>query len=65
MAFSASSNARALAETMLNGNWKDAVVELDRLPKKRALAVAAYLAHYLDHDQYAVGRLLRLLSDRL
>lgn len=65
--FSASRTAEELAETFRNGNRKDAVAALDALPKKRALAVCAYLVHYLTEpdDHHAVSVLLRLLSDRL
>ena len=53
------------AESIVNGNLSHVVEQIDRLPKKQAMAAVAYIVNYLGTNDYHVGSLLRRLSDRL
>jgi len=55
--------AEELAESLINGNWTYVRGVLRGLPTKYAVATMHYLAQHL--DEYAIGRLGRLLTDDL
>lgn len=65
--FSAAAKAEELCESFINGNRKWVIEELYKLPKKRAIAVAVYVEHYLSNpdDDYDVNVFRRMLTDRL
>lgn len=65
--FCASAKAEELVESFINGNRKWVIEQLDKLPKKKALAVAVYVAHYLDDpdDQYNVAVFRNMLANRV
>lgn len=53
------------AQSINNGNLGSVVEQIDQLPKKQAMAAAAYIVNYLTGDDYHTGSFLRKLSDRL
>lgn len=63
--FSVAAKAQELTESFINGNRKFVRDELDKMQKKRAIAVTAYITQYLEGDSYTQGSFMRLLSDRV
>ena len=57
--------AKESVESILNGNTGDVIGQIDKLPKKQAIAAVAYIIHYLSGDDYQTGTFLRRLSNRL
>ena len=60
--FVASSLAVELAETIRNGNRKDAISQIEELEPMQAAAVAFYLRDQLSGDDYNIGVIGRLLE---
>lgn len=65
--FCAATKAEELVESFINGNKKWVIEQLDKLPKKKAMAVAVYVAHYLEKpdDSYAVNVFRNMLANRV
>lgn len=65
--FSAAAKAEELVESFINGNRKWVIEELYKLPKKKALAVAVYIDHYMSScdDQYDVNVFRNMLARRV
>lgn len=53
------------AESIINGNMSDVIEQLDKLPKKHAMAAVAYICNYLQNDDYHLSAFRRRLSDRI
>ena len=61
----ASAFANEAAESIINGNMSDVIEQLDKLPKKQAMAAVAYICNYLQENDYLLSSFRRRLSDRL
>ena len=62
---SAPSFAAEAAESIINGNMSDIIGQLDRLPKKQAMAAVAYICYYLQGNDYQLSTFRGRLSARL
>jgi hypothetical protein len=57
--------AKESVESINEGNMSHVMEQIDRLPKKQAMAAVGYIVDYLTGDDYHTGAFLRRLSDRL
>jgi hypothetical protein len=58
--------SKEATESILNGNRTHVIAELDKLPKKKAMAAVAYIIDYLHgENDYQYSVFLRALSDRV
>ena len=57
--------AKESVESITNGNMSHVMEQIDRIPKKQAMAAVGYIVDYLAGNDYHTGSFLRRLSDRL